>query len=148
MDHRWRCLAVAFAVLVSVAALAGCSSEPKTGRWTEVASGRFTGRTERIDLGNVRLTSAVAVRWDLNGASDARAEFRLKVASVSDPASWGPLVTRLRSWKDHFELQAPEALAAGVPNTGEYHVTLTQRVPKDHGAGYSGSFTLVSWEPD
>ena len=136
-------LALAVAVLVS-----GCSADPPAPRWEEVTSGSFTGaETERLDLGTVYLVEGVRLAWDLTGPSDARAEFRLKVVSISDVTP-GTDETRVSSWKENFAPRSEDALVIGVPESGEYHVTLTQLVPRGAGVGYAGSFTLYTRDLD
>jgi hypothetical protein len=146
--HRLLRPALAGLVIVAAVLAAGCSADPPAPRWTEVASGRFSGaKTERLDLGTVYLVKGVRLAWDLTGSGDARAAFRLTVSRITS-SSLETSATSVRSWKENFAARSDEALVVGVPEPGDYRVTLTQRVLRGSGVGYAGSFTLYTRDLD
>lgn len=142
--------ALAALLMLFVAVLAaGCSADPPPPRWEELTSGSFSGaKTERLDLGTFYLVKGARVAWDLAAPADARAEFRLKVVSLSNTDSWSVSETSVQSWKENFDPRSGEALSIGVPEQGEYHLTLIQRLPRGSRAGFAGSFTLYTRDYD
>jgi hypothetical protein len=151
MGRSHRLLAAALAALALAAAVlaTACSADPPAPRWEEVTSGHFTGaKTERLDLGTFYLVKGARLAWDLTGPGDARSEFRLLVQRAPDARSLEGYGTSLRSWKENFATRSGEALSVAVPEPGEYHVTLTQRLPRDGSVGYAGSFTLYTRDLD
>ncbi len=142
----------ALLMLVVTVLAAGCSADPPPPRWEELTSGSFSGaKTERLDLGTFYLAKEARVAWDLAGPADARAEFRLKVVNLSNNAntdSWDTDETWVESWKESFDPRSEEALSIGVPEQGEYHLTLIQRLPRGSHVGFAGSFALYTRDYD
>lgn len=141
-------LALIVLALVGVVLLAGCSSDPPSPRWQEVASGTLDGtRTEQLDLGTLYLTGRVRLAWDLSGPSDARSEITLEASHPIDATSSGSVASSRRSWKGDFALRPDDALGLDV-EPDYYRVTLTQQLRPPDGVGYSGAFTLYTQDLD
>jgi hypothetical protein len=142
------CLSTGVLALAAVSIVAaGCavSTQPPAPRWEKVTSGRISGdRTSKQYVGTFYLVSQARLAWDLSGPSDARAEFELKVARATDAFTTVANGTSQRSWKDDFAPIDDDALSLSVPEPGEYHVTLSQRLRPSDGSGYTGAFTLYT----
>ena len=136
---------LALAALSIVAAGCAISAEPPAPQWEKVTSGRISGnQTTKQYLGTFYLVSQARLAWDLSGPSDARAEFELMATRAPDAYTTEGHGSSVRSWKDNFAPIADDALSVGVPEPGEYHVTLSQRLRPSEGSGYAGTFTLYT----
>jgi hypothetical protein len=136
---------LALAVLSIVAAGCAVSAEPPAPQWEKVTSGRISGdQTTEQSLGTFYLVSQARVAWDLSGPSDARSEFELMVTRATDAYTTEGSGSSARSWKDGFAPLDDDALSVGIPEPGEYAVTLSQRLRPKAGSGYTGTFTLYT----
>ena len=136
---------LALAALPIVAAGCAVSAEPPAPQWEKVTSGRISGnQTSKQYLGTFYLVSQARLAWDLSGPSDARAEFELMVTRAPDACTTEGSGSSVRSWKNGFAPLADDALSVGVPEPGEYAVTLSQRLGPKAGNGYAGTFTLYT----
>ena len=136
---------LALAALAVVATGCGVSADPPEPQWEKVTSGRISGdQTSSQYVGTFYLVSQARVSWDLSGPSDARAEFELMAVRSPEAGMTEGSGTSLRSWKDDFALHDEEALSVGIPEPGEYAVTLSQRLRPSDGSGYTGTFTLYT----
>ena len=141
------CMLALLALVALSLAAAGCavSAEAPAPQWEKVTSGRISGaQSSRQYLGTFYLISHARLAWDLSGPSDARAEFELTLTRASDAVTTEEYGSAVRSWRDDFAPLADDALSIGLPEPGEYHVTLSQRLRPRAGSGYSGSFTLFT----
>ena len=133
--------------LAALAVAAGCgvSAEPPEPRWEKVTSGRISGDQDSSQyVGTFYLVSQARLAWDLSGPSDARAEFELMAVRSPGAGTTEGSGTSLRSWRDAFALQDEDALSVGIPEPGEYAVTLSQQLRPSDGSGYTGTFTLYT----
>jgi len=136
---------LALAALSIVAAGCAISAEPPAPQWEKVTSGRISGnQTTKQYLGTFYLVSEARLAWDLSGPSDARAEFELLATRSVDATATEGRGASVRSWKENFAPLDDDALSIGVPEPGEYAVTLSQRLRPSKGSGYSGTFTLYT----
>ena len=149
MNHRVLGLlalcGLALAALALVATGCGVSAEPPEPQWEKVTSGRISGdQTSTQYVGTFYLVAEARLAWDLSGPGDARAKFELEAARSPEAGATESSGTSLRSWRDAFALHDEDALSVGIPEPGEYAVTLSQRLRPSDGSGYAGTFTLYT----
>ena len=136
---------LALAALSIVAAGCAVFAEPPAPQWEKVTFGRISGdQNSKQYLGTFYLVAQARLAWDLSGPSDARAEFELMVTRATGAYSTDSSGSSRRSWRDGFAPLDDDAVSVGVPEPGEYAVTLSQRLRPKAGSGYTGTFTLYT----